>query len=1608
MSLRTRALRAGSLLAGAFLGVVLAATLGWLLLQSGGGGPQQALRTRLGLPADAFDFTRLGAGRLLGVTLREVALLDPSGDTVLAAPAVRFTVDARSLAGDGRIVVTRAELVRPRFRVRQEADGTWNFTTVTAVQTEGRALRLAQEPGRGVLVRDVRIVDGSGIVYTPAFGAAAGVVVARRVRDVEGRLAAVRAGGPEPWRVDVAGLTGRLVGPEVRILELRGALEQLGEDGVRFALERLRTPNSSVSGSGAFVFGDAGGQLAATLRAAPLDFRDLRGLGIPRLPGSGTARFTLEATPREAGRVSWRVGDAEVLALGSRVVGGATLVAGGDGPVAFGDTRLELAPLRVSTLRELGFGELPVDGAVTGTVTGGGEASGALRLDLAAELRPADAPNALPSQLTVNGALGYAAGAGFRAEGVRLDAAPLRLEMLAGFAPERAELLRGTLDGGATLTGTAAELRVTDGAFTYAVGDAPETRFTNLAAVVSLEPRLRYEVDARADPLALATLTELFPALPFENASLSGPLTAAGGAEGFRFDADLQGPAGGVALGGRVALDEVPAFDVEGRLDAFRTGTVLASGSSFDQPLSGTFAASGTVRDFSVRADLTQGAGSFALRGGIGLGGESPRLDVNADVSDFRLGSLIGRPGVLASPVSGRVSIGGSPGQPYRFDLDVAGTEAAAQVTGSYTPGEVPTYRASGGVRGLNLRGVPGLETLPQSRVSGVIDVAGRGTTPETLAGRFYVAARDSLTSDALLVRAVAEQGVLRVDTLNASLAGVRLQAEGTLGLVRPSPEPLEFSFTAADLSTLASVLPPPGPLVPDLAGRLAARGTIAGTLRSPRLAVGAEGEGLRYEEWQAASLRLQGEAADGVAGWDGSVTLSATEAVAPVVGALQAVELSAEIAGDELAVGLFARRDAGTELRLSSAAELIEGRGGVRGIAFDTLSLRLDESRWVLERSARVRYAEDGLAVSDLLLRRVEGSPGEIAVEGTIPSRGVADLRLRASGVRLAELHRLFPGLPEVRGTLAGSGALSGPVEQPRFDAELHVDSLGYQEATAERVDLTLAYADAVLTAEGSVRAEGREALTATAAVPFRLSLLNVSPDFRLLRDSPLEADVVADSLPMRLLAAAVPGLRDGTGAVNAEVRLGGTLAELQVGGETEVDSASVAVEALGVRLENLTARLALADRRLRIATLTATSGAGRASLRGTVGLSDPERPELDVRATFDRFRAMDRSDVARDLVVSGDLAFSGALPEPTLSGAVVVNGGSIVVPELDEARETEIVDADVGQLGVDTVFAANGGAGALSAVSITDLRVGFGNDVWLENPDARVQIEGDLSLYSAGGVPRVFGTIQTVRGSYALRIQQITREFEVERGAIVFVGTPDPNPELDIVAVNTIRTSGTETSELRILVEITGTLESPRINLTSDTRPPLPESQLLSYLIFGSGDPQLGGLPGQLAGQLVFQELIGGQLIAGTLERALSRSDLVDYVRVTSGGPATRLGTPGALESTLGSTAVELGKQIVPNVFLTVNVGVQALFGNRTQFGVGAEWEIDRATTLRGAFEPVRRGFLFSDVLDPFNRGPDYQLSVDLRRRWEFGRPAEEERDADGSEEAAPPPER
>jgi autotransporter translocation and assembly factor TamB len=281
-----------------------------------------------------------------------------------------------------------------------------------------------------------------------------------------------------------------------------------------------------------------------------------------------------------------------------------------------------------------------------------------------------------------------------------------------------------------------------------------------------------------------------------------------------------------------------------------------------------------------------------------------------------------------------------------------------------------------------------------------------------------------------------------------------------------------------------------------------------------------------------------------------------------------------------------------------------------------------------------------------------------------------------------------------------------------------------------------------------------------------------------------------------------------------------------------------------------------------------------------------------------------------------------------------------------------------------------------------INNFEVRAGESVWFAMADARAQLEGTLVFNKNGDDYRLTGTLTGTRGQYTLRAGPIVRRFDVVEVEVRFLGERELNPIIDIVARREIVDQAGR--QVEILVRVGGTMRAPTLSLASADAANIPQSELLSYLLFGQSNVQLSGT-GMLPGQALVAETFWGgftELLSLELEDELLDAGVsFDIFQLRFGSQVANLTEP----------SIMIGKEVTDNVFLTVESALGTLFGGGesvgSAFNIRLEWRTHPTSTLRAGWELVNpsnalRGVTVAQPI--LETQQDRQITIDFTKRW------------------------
>lgn len=1125
---------------------------------------------------------------------------------------------------------------------------------------------------------------------------------------------------------------------------------------------------------------------------------------------------------------------------------------------------------------------------------------------------------------------------------------------------------------------------------------APGTQVAGSFGIVTGDTLYFTQVKLRASPIDLKVISSMLPnGLPVDGLMVGtviveGPVSALTTRGDVRLargatettarwsgTLDLRGPLAAQGLRVDVAdldLRLLSRFDPDLRLTGAVSGRVEANG-RLDRSVRLVAALQHTVPGHP--ASRIEGAGTVAWsreRSSFDLKLNALPLELSALAESFP--ALARLEGGVAGPVEVQGSL-----RDLRVGADLESRAGHLTLTGRFDlTAKRPGYRVEGRLDALRLDRL--VDGAPPTTVSGryAVDGAGAGLEAADAALRLDL---DSARVGPVPLRGGTfvgrvRGGVATVDTLRLTTPAGGLTAAGTFGLAPGRTGRLDVRVVADSLGALQPFLfPDTAPGVADerrFAGTLGVTASLTGGLSS--FDVDAEATAARLElaaaRADSARVRLTGA---GLLGKQPRLSLEArADSVRLGPRLLAGLALDARYDAPAGRVRLTAADPAGGDVRL--AGEFRRDRDALDGTV-DELQFGSGAATWRLAAPVHFHRAGGVLDVDSLSLARAGG--GDLRVAGRLAWLNASspdvpvDFHVDLHQAPLADLLGLATATPPGDGIFTGRLQVHGSARAPEVQGELSGDRIRWGDVELDHLDAQLGYASRRLDLEAQGKVGGAQVFSGSGLIPVDLSL---APVRERAPDEPLRYTLRADSMPASLLTALASGISGTSGRVDGQVSVRGTLRNPRFDGRFDLRNGAFMVDAAGLRYEDVEGSFRM-DGVGEIGIDVVARSGGRAHATGSIDLgSSWTNPRLDLTVALEDFLAARRRDV--DVTASGDVRLGGRFRAPRLSGRLTVDRGAMYLDEIWRRYQIVALDDPLLFDVVDTTLVSTKRflptlmeSDFLRNLAVDSFTVDVGREAWLRSRDLNVQLAGGVAVTyrRRDDYLRLTGSLSAVRGTYQL----YGRRFDIARGTVEFPGTPGLDPNLNFTA--TYRVRGAE-DNFDIQALVTGTLETPRVRLTSEDRPNIGESDLVSYLLFGRPTYQLSasqkGVTKAASGLL--EGSLYGYATSGIEDFA--RNLGFDYVSLTAAEVAQPdLGAGSSLfESFLDRTRLEAGWYLSDRLFLSFSQPLRITTDARRSTGVRLQWR----------FRPTWTSEFFSeDWLSRYpNSAPATDQAQSLRR--------------------------
>jgi autotransporter translocation and assembly factor TamB len=864
----------------------------------------------------------------------------------------------------------------------------------------------------------------------------------------------------------------------------------------------------------------------------------------------------------------------------------------------------------------------------------------------------------------------------------------------------------------------------------------------------------------------------------------------------------------------------------------------------------------------------------------------------------------------------------------------------------------------------------------PRTSITAVGTASGRGFIPETmqaqLVAKVAASSVDTVSLDSANVRVAVADGVARIDTLAVGLPQGLVEAKGTIGMTPTHTGTLSYHIAIDSLSRLAGLIstdtslvrPRPGILASRIAKAKADSSRIARATEVERAVTGLPlprtvvdtPKAVRKNELSG-SVRADGVATGSITNFSAKGTASGSNIVARgnTVGSFTADYdwINARTPQSQVTVNAQAKsvRAAGFVLdsvggkltyhKPNGTIQLVVNQDNARTYSADaaftldkirntltlnTLKLQFDTSVWASTGVAAVHWGQAGVEVDKLELRN--GANGRIYVNGFVPKQGNANLDIAVDSLNVADVIALTESGYNATGLISLNIHATGTLDNPQFKGTFGATNLVYNGGTVPEVHGNVDYANQTLTGRAEAMRPGNQPfLIAEGTVPINLAITGVTGS-RFPSDRQIALNINADSLPLNLVPQFGDYVSNVKGHGTGSFKVGGSLNHPQLSGNFALHQGQARVVLAGINLSQIEASVRMLGDTVVIDSIAAYSK-GRILLTGGLGLGALTAPSFDLKLQTQNAQVLNNH--RGELRVSANLAMTGPFKDAHVTGDVRIREGFLYIPPSQNKNLVGPDDPAIFNV-LDTAVMASRELFPTQSPLLANLRMDVNlrvdRDVFVRSLEANVEVysDGDLGVHvnRAKETLVLDGVLLSELGEYTF----MTRRFEIKRGSATFINSTELNPTLQGTAEYVVNQPNREAIKIQIVVG--GTLNTPNISLTSDAQPPIPQSDLLSYLAFGQSSSSLVQLEGSgLTNGSGGSNLVGAG--AALASRQLAGIAIGVVTNQFAGSAARSLGadvftiTPADVQTDVGNflrgTQFEFGKYVKSHTFVSIN---------------------------------------------------------------------------------------
>ena len=392
---------------------------------------------------------------------------------------------------------------------------------------------------------------------------------------------------------------------------------------------------------------------------------------------------------------------------------------------------------------------------------------------------------------------------------------------------------------------------------------------------------------------------------------------------------------------------------------------------------------------------------------------------------------------------------------------------------------------------------------------------------------------------------------------------------------------------------------------------------------------------------------------------------------------------------------------------------------------------------------------------------------------------------------------------VPGNRRQIEGNAEVRGQIEGPLARPEA-------VKASVELSSLNFAYQDLKLASAGPVRLNYAERVVTIS----QAELKGTDTDLKFGGTLP-----VGGSAPLNMSTTGLIDLKlltilgsntQSSGTVKIDMTAKGTLKQPQLGGRVEIAKVSFASDIAPIGVDNVNARIAIANNRLSIETFSGQMSGGSFEVSGFATYS-PASFSLQITGKSIRVRY----PVGTRAQLDTNLTLMGSAASSKLNGRVTIDGLSFT-PDLDLANF-------IGQLSSSTPSVPS----KWEQNTRLDIAVASSQDLALSSSKLSLQGSADLRVTGTIANPVVLGRTILTGGELFF----MGNRYQVQNGTVVFANPVRTEPTVNLFVTTVVE-------QYNITLNFVGPVDRLHTNYTAD--PALPAVDIIHLLAFGKTTAQ------------------------------------------------------------------------------------------------------------------------------------------------------------------------